>query len=151
MLKLILITATAAWMAFIFSMSARSAESSSAMSIRLAEGIFDILIPDFGELGEDKRSEYIEAAQFPVRKGAHFMEFAVLGALLFWDVSLFTGAGGRRAFLLAVLLALAYAASDEFHQLFEAERSGKLTDILIDAMGACAGAFFCRMLRDRRR
>ena len=32
-----------------------------------------------------------------------------------------------------------YAATDEFHQLFVAGRSGQIKDVLIDTIGACIG------------
>ena len=63
-----------------------------------------------------------------LRKLAHMAEYALLWLLL------------HRAFeyrhrLAAVAFALAYAASDEFHQSFVEGRHGTPVDVLIDAVG----------------
>ena len=65
-----------------------------------------------------------------LRKLAHFAEYAILGVLLFRAV---------RAPFLAVLLASAYAATDEVHQLFVTGRHGSPLDWLIDTAGVAAG------------
>ncbi len=43
----------------------------------------------------------------------------------------------RYAFVIGILLATLYGATDEFHQTFTAGRHGRLTDVLIDGLGAC--------------
>ena len=65
-----------------------------------------------------------------LRKTAHIAEYAILGALL-------ARALGRA--LPAFLLAVAYAAGDEFHQHFVPGRNGTVVDIGIDALGAALG------------
>ena len=65
-----------------------------------------------------------------LRKIAHVTEYAILGALL-------TRAVRRPG--LALALAVAYAASDEVHQLFVEGRHGSPLDVLIDTAGALAG------------
>jgi VanZ family protein len=72
-----------------------------------------------------------------LRKLAHATEFAVLGALLL------------RAFRIewpALALGIAYAASDEAHQLFVAGRHGSPFDFLIDAVGLALGVTLWRRL-----
>ena len=45
-----------------------------------------------------------------------------------------------------------YACTDEIHQLFVPDRSGQLTDVLIDSIGLTLGLlFFLMMLKFRRR
>ena len=65
-----------------------------------------------------------------LRKLAHTVEYAVLGALLCRAV-------GRvdLAFVLAVL----YGASDEFHQTFVPGRHGSPVDVVIDSVGIVVG------------
>lgn len=98
---------------------------------------------------------------FCVRKGAHFLEYLLLGASLFCTVrdlrlaaalskagqekaggyanaGMSTG-GGLFGFLLPWIFAVLYAASDELHQYFVPGRSCELRDVLIDACGAAAG------------
>lgn len=78
---------------------------------------------------------------FPVRKGAHVTEylclyFAVLFALHRWDLR------GKRLFWTAFAMTVAYACTDEFHQLFVPGRSGQFTDVLVDSSGAFAVSVF---------
>ena len=42
-------------------------------------------------------------------------------------------------------MAAAYAASDEFHQLFVEGRAGRVSDVLIDSAGALAGVGICTL------
>jgi VanZ family protein len=67
-----------------------------------------------------------------ISKLAHVGEYAVLGGLIQW------ARGARRAWL-AWLMAVAYAVTDEFHQSFVPGRTPRVTDVLIDAMGAALG------------
>ena len=48
-----------------------------------------------------------------------------------------------RTAMAAVLLAVAYGATDEFHQMFVAGRSAEVMDLAADAFGAVAGAAAC--------
>lgn len=41
------------------------------------------------------------------------------------------------SFFFAILIALLYGATDEFHQLFTPGRHGSISDVLIDGFGAC--------------
>lgn len=74
-----------------------------------------------------------------IRKAAHFTEFCILGVLVFWAFR-----GGRSQWsrvwvLKALLVSVAYAALDETHQMFTANRTPSLADCGIDALGAAAG------------
>ena len=77
---------------------------------------------------------------FVGRKIVHFMEYALLAWL--WCRA-FTGSGAlalRTSAVVSVLLASAYAASDEYHQTFVPGRAGTVRDWLIDTAGAFVGA-----------
>ena len=65
-----------------------------------------------------------------LRKLAHLVEYAVLGALLFRAL-------GREP--VAVALGSAYAVTDELHQAFVPGREASPVDWLIDAVGVVAG------------
>ena len=67
---------------------------------------------------------------YVLRKGAHMTEYAILAVLLVRATGSY-----RWAFPLAV----AYAASDEFHQTFVRGRHGSPVDVGIDAVGALIG------------
>ena len=76
-----------------------------------------------------------------LRKAAHMTEFAILGVLL-WR------ALGVEVWALA--LSIAYAASDEVHQLFVRGRHGSPVDVAIDTVGIVAGLAVLRLWRDGR-
>ncbi len=76
-----------------------------------------------------------------LRKLAHAVEFAVLGALL------------ARAFAAPAVAAASgvlYAVSDELHQTLVAGREGSMRDLAIDAAGVLAGVVTWHLLARRR-
>ena len=75
-----------------------------------------------------------------LRKGAHMTEYAILACLL-------VRAAGSVAW--AFGLAVAYSATDEFHQTFVHGRHGSPIDVGIDAVGALIGIGIWRRLRPR--
>ncbi len=82
----------------------------------------------------------IPGSSVPGRGGtlAHFVEYAVFGALLYSAVRLDAPKG--RALLLAVAIASVYALTDEFHQSFVPMRVPDPLDWAVDTIGAAAGA-----------
>jgi VanZ family protein len=72
-------------------------------------------------------------------KGYHVLEFTVLTLLLIAAVPAL-----KRNPLVAALLAVVYAATDEWHQTFVPHRGGHITDVLIDSFGVviALGLFF---------
>lgn len=75
----------------------------------------------------------------PYDKVLHFTTYGILAALLTRTLA---GSNGRwRAALLAVAMALAFGAADEWHQRFVFGRRSELADWQADALGAVAGAF----------
>lgn len=97
-----------------------------------------------------------------VRKAAHFTEFMILGMCLVINVrdalarKVVSGSdiGEKvtlgRLWLPAWLIATAYAATDEIHQLFVPERAGAFTDVCIDSSGAAVGAFIMALVVIRK-
>ncbi len=75
-----------------------------------------------------------------LRKLAHTVEYAILGALL-------VRATGRPG--LAFGLGVLYAASDEVHQAFVAGRHGSPIDVAIDAIGIACGILVWRRAQSR--
>jgi VanZ family protein len=78
-----------------------------------------------------------------LRKCAHMLEYGLLW-LLWWRA---LGYGSK---VPPALIAIAYAATDEFHQRFVAQRHGAPVDVLIDAAGV-AIAIAAVSWRARRR
>jgi VanZ family protein len=71
---------------------------------------------------------------FILRKFAHIAEYVILTALLLWALRGHV-ARNSHALIIAAVVAVLYAFSDEWHQMFVPGREGSLRDIGIDALG----------------
>ena len=81
------------------------------------------------------------------RKLGHFTAYAALTIAWAWALA----GRVRYALPLAAALSLAYAASDEYHQTHVEGRTGKASDVGIDALGiAAAVAVLTWRVRTRR-
>jgi VanZ family protein len=76
------------------------------------------------------------------RKIIHACEYALLTFL--WWRGLRTVMSPGRAIGLAFVIAVGYAATDEFHQAFVNGRHGTPVDVCIDALGAAIAAMLLR-------
>jgi VanZ family protein len=87
-----------------------------------------------------------------IRKLGHVSGYALLTALWWWALRGVTA----RPLLIAFLIALAYACTDEFHQTFVHGRTGTPVDVGIDAIGMAIAALLIHLRpsapaeRDRR-
>lgn len=80
----------------------------------------------------------------PIRKLAHFMEFAVLGSalsLIFYDKA--------KRYYAAFFLAAAAACTDETIQIFS-HRGNSIKDVLLDCCGAAFGILVVRAIAKRK-
>ncbi|SCZ78107.1 VanZ family protein [Acidaminobacter hydrogenoformans] len=134
------------WMAVIFSLSAQPASASNDLSRGITALIIDLIqkILPMVNLTLNDFNHY-------VRKNAHFIAYFLLGFLVI--NALMVGetveklknfkergsAAYRRRWLLAGLICVSYAISDEVHQLFVPGRGGQVKDVLIDSGGAATG------------
>ena len=75
-----------------------------------------------------------------LRKGAHLLEYAILGALLLRAV-------GREP--AAFLLGVAYAVTDEIHQHFVSGRHASPVDVAIDSCGVVLGVLVVQLAARR--
>ena len=87
----------------------------------------------------DSMAAYFE---HPIRKLAHFSEYACMGVLLYgvwrpWKER------GRKLYLLIVCWVFVSAGADEFHQLFIPGRYGCFADVVLDTCGGAFGLFAC--------
>jgi VanZ family protein len=80
---------------------------------------------------------------FTFKKFAHVTEYGILTGLLFGAVRMHIRHRGY-ALLLAALIAVLYAFSDEWHQTFVPGREGTLRDVAIDALGAAGASLWLR-------
>jgi VanZ family protein len=87
-------------------------------------------------------SDQFDIIHHAVRKTAHFVEYAVLGFLIYRAVHsdpAFGSCSPRRKFWFVLLCCMLYAATDEFHQKFVATRQPAVQDVLLDTCGAAFG------------
>jgi VanZ family protein len=85
---------------------------------------------------------------FVLKKSLHAAGYGVL-AWLWWRA--LDSAGVRRSIPWAFMLTVAYAVTDEWHQSFVEGRSGRVTDVLIDALGAAVALALVHRWTARRR
>ena len=82
--------------------------------------------------------------------GGHLTAYAILAILLWWAIAPMALSVPRR-FVLALMGAVFYGLSDEWHQSFVPGRDASGFDLAIDALGACLGLGVVRfVLRSRR-
>jgi len=72
-----------------------------------------------------------QTADFAFKKVLHVIAYGILALLL-----LFPNRKRDRSYLIAFVIAVLYAGSDEFHQSFVPEREGTLRDVGIDSFAA---------------
>ncbi len=92
----------------------------------------------------------LNVIHFAIRKASHFTEYAIFAWLAARAFRTSTRAVLRqRWFLISLLLVIAYALSDEFHQSFVSTRRASIYDSAIDTAGGLA-ALIILWLRRRR-
>uniref|UniRef100_UPI00402AB03E VanZ family protein n=1 Tax=[Lactobacillus] rogosae TaxID=706562 RepID=UPI00402AB03E len=139
-IKKILIWLPAIVMAMIiFGFSKQDGEESSGLSYKAADIILTVCDKaGIIDCNENNRESMIEAVQFPIRKAAHMTEYAIFS--IFVMIALIVdGIKGVRIPVISAVIAIAFAATDEFHQTFVPGRYGCVLDVLIDAAGSIIG------------
>lgn len=119
--------------AFIYKMSSQDGYRSNAVSKKIVS-FFKEKVEFLDALNQNP---YIESINFNVviRKIAHFTEYFFLFLIIHIVLSL-TKLNDRKNKLISFIICVLFAVTDEFHQLFVSGRTSKLTDIIIDSLGA---------------
>lgn len=89
-----------------------------------------------------REAELAEWLEYPLRKLAHFSEYACMGVLVYtlwsqWMVR------RKQLCILTVIWVFLSASGDEIHQYFVPGRCARFTDVLIDTGGGVFGMLFC--------
>ncbi len=148
---------TVCWGYFIFSMSSEDSSESSETSNKVVENIAGIIVPGYDKLPESERNEIKDKMSFPIRKLAHFSEFAIMGGLLIMSLKLtFDNKFFLRVYIIcSMVMGSAYAVTDEWHQASVPGRSPQITDVMIDISGVICGiagvAFIIYLVEKKRR
>lgn len=133
-----------AWMAVIFLFSAQPGDQSGELSGSLLQTILQ-----FWQTLFPNSQPNLDILHWVIRKGAHFAVYFVLG---FLNINALKASGihGKKAWLIAILIAIVYAISDEWHQSFVPGRGPAVKDVVIDTVGASFGTGLYQLLFRQR-
>lgn len=144
--KIVLIIITLLWMTSIFMFSNQKSEKSTDKSHSLISNTIVRIYKIFDSNPSDEKIEsIINTWDVPVRKTAHFLEYLILGVLIFLTFREFK----IDNIYLMILFCFLYACSDEIHQLFVVGRDGNFIDVLIDTLGSTSGILILHKLKGR--
>lgn len=130
----------------IFSFSAQDGTQSGGLSYSISEKCVE-LFQDFSgksysELILKDMAKYFE---HPLRKMAHFTEYACMGLLVYVMLAPWRQKGIVLYGIVTVWVLLS-AVGDEVHQLFVPGRYGSVSDVLLDTCGGVFGMICCIIL-----
>lgn len=127
----------------IFFFSGQDSQESGNLSRMISERCVELVNSLTGrhwtEIVKEQMAAYFE---HPIRKLAHFLEYAYMGVLVYLMWRPFRQRG-RFLYLVTVLWVFLSAAGDEFHQLFVPGRYGCFADVLLDTCGGAFGVLVC--------
>ena len=128
--KLIAWLPTLMWLVAIafFSTDTFSAEHTGSILEKIINAIYGQISPD-----------HFRVIHVIVRKGAHFTVYGLLSLFAYYSWRMTLPRRARWTFtwsVLALLLTLLAASSDEIHQMFVPSRGPSSNDVLLDMMGA---------------
>lgn len=138
------------WMIIIFLLSNQKAQDSKQLSNSfITKTIINIYEMKHGKITEEKKVEIKENYSFIVRKAAHFTIYLVLG-LLVSLVLIGKNLNIKQIIIYGVLICMAYAITDEIHQIFVSGRSGEIRDIIVDTCGSTVGILLNIIINRKR-
>lgn len=138
--RIISIILVIAWMSIVFYFSAQQGEGSGKTSKTVSKIVINII--DIGNrYTEVEKEELIETIEPVIRKIAHYTLYTIGGILIANCTFRFLNEE-KKAILVSGIVGIAYATSDEIHQLLVAGRSGKVQDVIIDSLGILTGIIF---------
>lgn len=135
------------WMGTIFYLSHQPAGASSELSSGITQLFITIIETIIPMIQMDSESWH-----FLIRKSAHFIAYFLLGTFIIHALFV-SGMHVYKSGILAILISLLYAISDEIHQLYIPGRSGEIRDVVIDTLGAGSGILLfvlCVLIFQRR-
>lgn len=118
------------WMIVVFSFSNQNGTKS--------QGSSDIITNKIVEISDDYFALDIKSSEdtisFVVRKLAHFSIYFLGGILIYNFINTFS-INKKYIIIFSIVLGVAYACTDELHQLFIDGRSAQMMDVFIDSCG----------------
>lgn len=123
----------------IFSFSSENGVESGGRSDKVIDILANILISDYDSMSASEKAAIIRKFAYPVRKGAHIAEYALLSAFVAVFVWVFTS---KSIFTISlpIIVSFLLGMSDELIlQRSTSGRSGKFSDVMIDFIGILLG------------
>ena len=136
-------------MIMIFCFSMETADQSDRTSGKFSRRVIKVVCPQYEKLEPVRQKSIYDSVQHIVRKCAHFTEYMMLGFMIRLCLESWFGYRLKRYRILALIslvTGIAYACSDELHQISIDGRSGQWTDVLVDGSGVLAGVMLGTML-----
>lgn len=146
-------------MVVIFLFSNQNSGDSGSLSEKVSYIIATVFVDGFSNMSQVDQRAWIDMLSWPVRKTAHATEYGCLAISLMvtcWQIHCFRNESLSRTmslskqliidWALAFLLSVAYACTDEIHQMFIDGRAGQFADVCVDASGALIGSTLCALI-----
>jgi hypothetical protein len=114
--------------------------STTPLPLRWLPSLFLMAAIFFASSLPASRLPYYGAYDVLIKKGGHALGYALLGLAYFFALPPRLSTGYK--WILALLMAILFALSDEFHQSFVEGRTSTLRDVLIDGIGAALALTF---------
>ena len=146
--KLIKIIIVLLCMIIIFRFSNDNGTQSNKKSDDIILNICNIFV--HRDLSGKEKERIINKYVLFVRKSAHFIIYFVLGLSLISLIKEYRTIN-LISVLIALIIAILYACSDEIHQIFIPGRSAKILDVFIDSFGSFTGMYLYYVVYKIRR
>lgn len=133
-------------MLLIFQFSAQTGIESGELSHKVSVAIVrigDELLDK--NLEEWRVQELADSIEYYVRKGAHMSIYFVLAIAVSFPLYVY-GLRGFPLLLVAGIICVGFACTDEYHQSFVAGRGPSVTDVCIDSVGVFLGIMLVRIV-----
>ncbi len=125
----------------LFVFSSQEADATNAVSYRFCRYAAKLIYTKYEDYDAETQELISQGLNSFIRKTAHFTLYAVMGFLGYLWLH-------RREHNLSLIMSCVFlfAALDEFHQLFVPGRTGLVSDVLLDSIGAACGIFAAYLL-----
>lgn len=140
------------WMIVIFWFSAMPSNESNHKSKKTITKVIEETVKTTNKVGitdkhpsEGKKQKVTNYLNEPLRKCMHASVYFILG-LLILNALTQSEINGYKKYVIAIILCILYASSDEFHQTFVNGRTGRINDVFIDTIGSVIGCIFYKIL-----
>ena len=147
MKKIILTILVILWMILIFGFSSQTGNESTKTSDTIVNrAVYITEKVGKKDYTKNEKKSIRKIIERIIRKLAHFTEYFILAILVYL---MFKEYGVSNLFMWTMIFCILYSMTDEFHQLFISERTGKIYDIFIDTFGSFVAMLIIKLKRKK--